>query len=327
MDFVEPWQAFIWANFLDDNFKLSFGKLRSEFMYQNKIWKTEVDGIFFTGEEVVSARLEYTPKALPGLNVGFQLFAPDGTLAELGADLEESVKEIGFGAQYNTSAFNVVADLRLDGANDGLQIDHTGHPLRQYYNIDANDFGGYNLSPFKESYSAASGDGVYAFAGFTFKAVKGLTAMAQAGFFNIGDFNKYGYARIEEKFGYAITDKLGAELGLGQFFYGDDVIKDDYINAFYANFKPSVTYKLHNNFTPTLGATVAIAPDLVESSWAVEPKTVINLGGMRLELGYSYSSTYLVDSAKSQLVSTYFGYTSDKLENSHQVFLNVMMTF
>ncbi|MDR0710213.1 MAG: hypothetical protein LBF77_09125 [Spirochaetaceae bacterium] len=291
---IFPRYAFIYGNFGPT--RLSVGKLYDELLPVpgSRIWKSTGPGDShrFTDDEAYSIRFEVKP--IEGLNVGVQWFFPafDGYLEGFRADgrndlsgyytkgLDESNawREIGIGAQYSNSVFDIQAGVRFDSEVDRFNKFDTGPQgkgsyLDKYYGqasimakgvpaitFMASDIGdGARLPRYKHldkivkfDYSQAPnvtaeylpyGDGHYAFFGFNYKGRKNMTANAHGGVYNLGAFNEFGYGRFSESVKF---DKLWKDLGAGitlqQEFYGADVFKDEVINSPFFVFGPQISY-------------------------------------------------------------------------------------
>jgi hypothetical protein len=281
--------ASIYANYLDNKLKVSVGKLYDEvYQLREKVWKTEGEsgGMRFTDEKNFSSRIEFKP--IPGLNVGAQIFfvSPStGGKAEIG----EFMQEIGIGGMYTSDLFNAQAGLRLDGAADGLDRTSEYKSYLWYY------YGG-GANPIKYKHGDQQDDydgGTYAFAGFNLKAVKDLTTIAQAGFYNVGDWDKYGYAKMDENIRYTILSKINIGVKFLQEFYGNDVMDSGYVNSPFFQFKPGVSYKINDTFTGMLEGNIGVCKDVLDSYWYIKPIVNITLGGygsFRAQVFYEYLS-------------------------------------
>jgi hypothetical protein len=97
-----------------------------------------------------------------------------------------------------------------------------------------------------------------------------LDIIAQAGFYNIGAWEKFGYARMNELVRYNNLGVKGLGLGLimSQEFLGDDVLTDDVINTPFLTFAPELSYTLVDvpgfQLKGTLTGTYGIAVDVLD---------------------------------------------------------------
>jgi hypothetical protein len=331
--------AFVWRGFFDNKFKVTIGKLYGEdYQSQDRIWKAEGTSNggwqFSDSNGYLAARLEFKP--IDGLNVGAQWnFLPfsnslrDNQLP----DLPESLKEVGLAAEYKHQLFNVIGGVRFDG-NDGINKFDAYTYLKDYYGewgyvgspslqnthiIDPTgslvhdrlsphwkysdevfgstyETGGFSTANYDKPFDGSA----RAIFGFNFKAVKNLTAKMQASFWNLGDFERFGTASIDETFGYAITSQLNASINFYQEFYGSDAFPDNMINSPYFRFEPNVSYQLTRNINTSFLFTYGICKDVVESDWRLKPSLIFTLGGfgaMRAELYYELNAITYTDKA------------------------------
>jgi hypothetical protein len=175
------------------------------------------------------------------------------------------------------------------------------------------------------------------FFGFNFKGVKNLSAFAQAAFFNLGDFDRFGAGEIDETFRYQITPKFNAGLVMVQQFYGNDVFEDTIVNSPYFEFKPEVTYNLIPNINVYLRGTVGVCEDVLENLWAIRPGLTFVAGGFgsfRVETFYELTSTTWTEKAAANMLPT-VGWgvvqgappTAGKPDYKHLIGLSVMWMF
>jgi hypothetical protein len=272
--------ALIYKNFFDNKLKVSLGLLYDELYLPvwERVWKTEGPGWMFrfTDEKALSARLEFKP--IDGLNVGAQFF-----LVNNNAELVESLKEIGLGAQYTSDLFNVQAGVRFDGAADGLRKEQVGVWLWHYYGQKTfDDVGPTHPLTYQPGWKHPIGsnfsEGTFAFLGFNFKGVQNLTAIAHGALHNLGDFDKYGWGSFSELIKYQITQELGAGVIFWQDFYGNDVLIDSLTNSPFFRFTPTVSYQFGGRVTATLEGTYGICPDVTDYYAEINPKINIALG-------------------------------------------------
>jgi hypothetical protein len=267
---IIPRYAFVYANL--GPAKLSIGKLYDELLSVpgSKVWKTPGPGEShrFTDEDSYSIRLEVKP--IEGLNVGAQFFFPNEDFridngGAIGAEDLEAWKEVGLGASYTSSLFDIQAGVRFDSNVDRFSRLDTGPQglgtyLDLYYGstqiltpqvpaiaayslVELVD--GLFVAPFKHmdkiikfNFNAADptlstaeylpyDGGTYAFFGFDLKVVENLTALGQGALYNLGAFDEFGYGRFSEFVKYSnIIPRLGAGIIMQQEFYGSDVFKD-----------------------------------------------------------------------------------------------------
>jgi hypothetical protein len=291
--------------------------------------------------------------------------------------LEDSIKEIGLGLDYKNDLFSLTAGVKFDGADGMNKYDFYGYLDDYYGGYgyiggtsqgDPNfevtlpaEYGGGKMSmPYQdgmatrfkhrdEVYGEVTGnfteanadkpfDGSHmAFLGFNFKGVKNLSAVAQAAFFNLGDFGRFGSAEIDETLKYQITPKFNAGLVLVQQFYGKDAFADDIVNSPYFEFKPEVTYNLISNVDVYLRGTVGFCEDVLENLWAIRPGLTWAAGGFgsfRVEAFYELTSTTWTEKAAGNMLPT-VGWgvvqgappTAGKPDYKHIVGLSAMWIF
>jgi hypothetical protein len=348
--------AFVYGKFLDGKIKASIGKLTDDIyvMPETRLWKTEGpwDMFNFTEDakdtEPMSMRLEVKP--IPQLNIGAQYFfvLPDGTgtwdkyWSKSFSD-SDVWKEIGLAAEWKSDLFNAVAGIRFDSAGDPLNKYEGYTYLRGYYG-DSDYLGSQaarSAGPrFKYADevigtmtfpNAANGDYTPAFdpdpgfdgaarffAGFNVKAVKNMDIIGQVGFYNIAEWEKFGYARMNELVRYNNLGVKGLSLGLimSQEFYGGDVFYTGesvfntttyqwdaikMINAPFITFAPELGYKFYDvpgfSLGTTLTGTFGICPDVVDTYVKVKPAINMMLGAFLVDLYYEVEYTEYTDKA------------------------------
>jgi hypothetical protein len=362
----------VWRSFFDNKFKITLGKLYGEdYQTRDRIWKAEGASQggwqFSDSNGYLATRLEFKP--IEGLNVGAQWnFLPIGqSLRTSGLpDLAESIKEVGLAAEYKHALFNVLGGVRFDGG-DGMNKYDTYTYLKDYYG-EWGYVGGniqnqhllamipgavydtlaphwkhgdevFGAGPFDKGFSAANADKPFdgstrAIFGFNFKGVKNLTAKMQASVWNLGDFERFGTASIDETIGYAIMPKLNTSVNFYQDFYGGDAFPDALVNSPYFRFEPVVSYQLTNNIGSSLLFTYGIAKDVVESDWRVKPSLTFILGGfgaLHAELYYELNAITYTDKAvagaKSLFIAKMMQVEGGKAIYKHNIGLSVMWMF
>jgi hypothetical protein len=332
--------AFFYAKFLQDKVKVSLGKLTNEIyiMQETRLWKTDGpwDTFAFTedakDDEHMSLRLEVKP--LPQLTVGAQYFfaLPDGVglwdkywdndFAESGV-----WKEVGLAAEWKSDLFNAVLGLRFDSLGDTLTKWETGTYLRGYYgdseylNTDAAPTAGprykyadeamrqmtfpdapTDYTPVFTADPAFDGS-TRMFFGFNVKAVKNMDIIGQAGFFNVGAWDKFGYARMNElvRYNNLGIKNLGLGLIMSQEFYGNDVFPDDMMNVPFITFAPEISYAPVDVpgflMKGTLTATFGVCPDVLENYVKVKPAITVGIGAFFVDLFYEMEHTSYTDKA------------------------------
>jgi hypothetical protein len=303
--------------------------------------------------ESMSMRLEVKP--IPQLSVGAQYFfvLPDGTgtwdkyWSKSFSD-SDVWKEIGFAAEWKSDLFNAVAGIRFDSAGDPLNKYEGYTYLRGYYG-DSDYLGSQaariagprfkhadevigkmnvslvpggdptNPADYVTTFDSDPGfDGAARFfAGFNVKAVKNMDIIGQAGFYNIAEWEKFGYARMNELVRYNNLGVKGLSLGLimSQEFYGGDVFYTGdttydplyqsgdikMINAPFITFAPELGYKLYDvpgfSLGTTLIGTFGICPDVVDTYVKVKPAINMMLGAFLVDLYYEVEYTEYTDKA------------------------------
>jgi hypothetical protein len=146
--------------------------------------------------------------------------------------------------------------------------------------------------------------------GFNFKGVKNLTAKMQTSFWNVGAWDKFGSASIDETVAYSFTPKFNAGINFYQDFYGSDVFADEMVNAPYFRFEPYASYKIHDNISADLLFTYGIAKEVVESDWRIRPGLTFTVGGfgaLRVGLYYELNAVTWTDKAVSSAANVEVG--------------------
>ncbi|MDR0583564.1 MAG: hypothetical protein LBG57_04355 [Treponema sp.] len=314
-----PRFAFVYANLFKDTVKLSIGKLYSQIMSvpDSRVWETEWYGptFSFAGEDKFSIRAEYKP--IPELNVGAQLFfvddpqetvtiAPGVSMPVIkGLDKTGAWKEIGIGAQWISSTFNAEAGFRLDSQVDGIENLLGNLYLSEYYGYQLGS-GAQGMDKSKHTADADSDAGSFMFFGFSYKAIKNLTAWAQAGFYNLGDFDKFGYGKLGEYVKYNnLVGKLGVGITMEQQFYGSDVFEtEDTMGSFgpvagmknspFLTFAPEVSYGplTKQTITPSLTGTFGFCPDVLDGYFKIKPNFNFQFGFGLAQLDVFYEFEY-----------------------------------
>ncbi|MHB9293717.1 hypothetical protein Holit_02847 [Hollandina sp. SP2] len=279
-------QAYVWADFLNDVINVKAG------IIDDSAWNTGGDEDFHysTGRGL---RLEVKP--IEGLNVGLFLNSQDGDListaasnGKSGADAKSALEasifakeflmETSFGAKYESDLFDFAAGLRIDSKADGLTTDKfydksTASP--NFSSVPPAD----PPDPPVDPENKDAGKGLGAYAGFAVKAVPNLTAIVEARFNNLGDYNKYGWIWINETLGYAVTEQFEAGLVMHQRLFGKDALLINNESAApYLTFKPYVSYALNDLWTVGLDVPVGLWTDVVDYDIGVKPKVGYKVG-------------------------------------------------
>jgi hypothetical protein len=361
--------VFVYGKFVQDRLKVSLGKLTDDIyaIPETRVFKTEGpwDMFNFTEDakdnEHMSMRIEFKP--IPQLNLGVQYFFVNPEGDDLWGDYwqtdfaeSEVWKEIGLAAEWKSDLFNAVAGIRFDSKGDPLNKYefYIPSPLRGYYgNSDylgtqqvAAFFGPrfkhaaevidqpqYNSDYAVTGYTAAPGyDGASrAFFGFNIKAVKNMDIIAQAGFYNIGAWEKFGYARTNELVRYNNLGVKGLGLGLimSQEFFGSDVFTDDVINTPFLTFSPELSYALVDvpgfQLKGTLTGTYGVSVDVLDTYVKVKPNIGLLLGALILDLFYEVEYVNYTDKALDRSMGGPASPVND--ETRHIIGLAAMMIF
>jgi hypothetical protein len=109
--------AFAMGDFLDDQIRVSLGKLGDS---GDRPWEIGGDEIWADIEGISGVRFEFKPAAVKGLDVGFLL--PALTKPVDGGDY---FSELGFGARYDNDAIDIRVAARLDSDYDKNSYDGT----------------------------------------------------------------------------------------------------------------------------------------------------------------------------------------------------------
>jgi hypothetical protein len=336
-DPIDIGHAFVYATFLDEKIKVSFGKLYEQlFLWPGtQVWKTRLIGnnFNFSGEWETSLRMEFKP--VENLNVGFQLFFVDET-AKLAEDQKGFAKsdwwkEIGIGAQYEVpDLFAVQSGIRFDSKIDG-KSNRESSTVQSYvdeYYGSSNYVGmlspalasmlGFNVAKYKHMDEIYEEDpqegmialpfdgGAYAYVGFQLNMIKDLPIAGRAGFFNIGAFDHFGFSYMLETVTYKGIKDLDLTFTMTQQFHGNDVFIDELKNSPLLTFDPEVKYNLPiNNLSVTLGGSFGLCADVLEYQYSIKPKVAYALGfGLgSVELYYNFEHKDFVESAGVKDVS------------------------
>jgi hypothetical protein len=354
-DFGEPKirHAFAYMQDPGRKFKISIGKLYDGNEFKNNlfgevsIWKTEgSEGgqqFYFTDEDKLSARLELSP--ITGLTVGAQYFFVGD-----GANIKETEawKEVGIGATYQHEKFNAHLGARFDSKADPMdgELSYLTYLSSYYGNTGVPGVGAGNMAEAmmgpryqnrKYSYTLTDvsemsndagyaqgenfGDGHYAFFGFSWKGIENLTLRANGGFFNLGDFNNFGYGKLIQTVKYDnIFEKLGVGLTLTEEFYGKDAFGTfnpdpndvsygmftpyEIKNVPYIKIKPEVSYALVPAVFPgmsipllkvAVAAEYGICPGVLDTRIWVRPYAEFSLGLVSFIFMYDFEYEKFVD--------------------------------
>jgi len=120
--------SYAYGNFLDDQLKISAGKLG------DSPWKTGGPELNTSIDETyqnsfAGIRTEYKPAFAPGLNVGFVLSPPNYNLKKDDEGFASFISETVIGAAYANDLFAVRFSWRFDGADLDNYQDADGHSM------------------------------------------------------------------------------------------------------------------------------------------------------------------------------------------------------
>jgi hypothetical protein len=120
--------SYAFGNFLDDQLKISAGKLGdSPWKTGGPELNTSIDESY--GSSFAGVRAEYKPAFVPGLNIGFVLNPPNYNLANDKEGIANFMKETVFGAAYTHDLFALRFSWRLDGEDKDNYQDEDGHSM------------------------------------------------------------------------------------------------------------------------------------------------------------------------------------------------------
>jgi hypothetical protein len=333
---IDVGHAFVYVDLLDNKIRASMGKLYNQLIFWpgTEIWKTRLTGnnFSFSGEGNIALRMEFKP--IDGLNFGFQYFFVEPNGDKAGIADTESWKEFGLGAEYEApEKFSVQAGIRFDSNVDGKNwIESSTVPsyLDEYYGPMGYSSAALGSVPMfglfsnykyidelydwgADPYNNPAGikllsfdGGAYTFFGFTVNAIKDLPIGGRAGFFNIGAFDKWGFAYMLETISYNGIKDLSLNFSMVQQFYGKDEFKDGIVNAPLLTFDPEVTYKLPvNNLSATLTGSFGLCPDVLNYQYSIKPKLsyALGIGLGSVELYYNFEHKDFVDAVNIKDVS------------------------
>ncbi|MDR1247836.1 MAG: hypothetical protein LBK63_00900 [Treponema sp.] len=316
-----------YANFFDNKVKITAGKLNDWLwsLPDTHLWQTWYYGEmwYFTNRGPGAVRLEVKP--IDGLDFGFQFpfvnqeFSQgdfkngdaDDTEAYNAAMKEarkDAWREFGFAVQYSKDKINAVAGLQLDSKMDKMSRDDFRTYLDDYYGSAVTLLWDYAGGPkFKERPPVNYDDGLFAFAGTRLNVIDNFEIDFQMAFMGLGDFNKYGYSRINEHVSYSVPVVSGLSLSLNgeQQFYGKDVFKDEIINSPLLTFSGGVSYVLPfmKNVTAVLEGSRGFCKDVLDSQWEIIPKISIQINKIvpvaTVEIFYKANQTDYKDAIES----------------------------
>jgi hypothetical protein len=166
------------------------------------------------------------------------------------------------------------------------------------------------------------------FFGVNVKAVKNFDIQAQAGLYNLGAWDKFGYGRANElvKYNNLLDVKgLGVGLAMSQEFYGSDVFTDDMENSPFLTFAPEVTWKFFDQqivaITAGLSGAVGFSPDVLDSYTRIKPSVNLQLAMFIVDLYYEFEYTDYTDKVTGRYGSAITP------ETKHTIGLGCMLMF
>jgi hypothetical protein len=283
--------AYIYGNFLDEQIKVSAGRLSDSpwGMGGPEKWDTLDDEL----SQNIAIRTEIMPAFVPGLNVGFVLNGWNGgfsdTLSE--KDIPGLLQESVLGVAYNHDYFGVRFAYRLDSMTDKS-----------------------NTSSLPLPGSNEGEDLIY--------RVEERFLQTLLPGFQIWANGKYNYINCGEAFGLAYTNWLYIQYApapfTAQFRLGwdgavtDSGEKRDLIHArgsFYYNILSFLSAGASAYYAQDFG--LKTSPGSPFSAWNIEPKIKLTIGGSYLELAYRCGSEYTAPDVetKTQWVNLRLVYT------------------
>ncbi|MDR2601284.1 MAG: hypothetical protein LBC53_02360 [Spirochaetaceae bacterium] len=287
-------QAYLWGDFFGGAVRAVIGSI------DDSAWGAEGDeGFSFDSNSKGGLRLEV--KAIKGLNFGvfFNAVNDDPNAAyDLSEDnksksiddfvfASQFLKETAFGAKYEGDFFNASLGFRLDSNADQLSV------LQRHGRASKDvEFSGPLWADDDEYDAAAKGAGFYI--GAKLKAVPNFIAVVEARIANLGGYEDYGWAWINETVGCDIGG-LKLSLVMHQFLWSEKNIPaakhDDPEKAVPAEFtfKPGAFYALTGEFGVGLEAPVDLWGGVL-TQFRVKPKAVYALNAnASIEVWYEYT--------------------------------------
>jgi hypothetical protein len=348
---VDIGHAFVFANFLDNKIKVGVGKQYSQlFLWPGtEVWQTRLIGnnFFLADNKNISFRMEFKP--INGLNIGWEYFLVKSNGDKKGIKETQSWKEFGIGGQYELPGkFAIQAGLRFDSDVDGvswLESDTLQSYVDEYYGLTVPGIGIlptaaldtapalllipgnnkfkhidelYDFSNPSDPKTLSFDGGGYTYFGFQVNAIEDWSITGRGGFFNIGAFDKFGYAFMLELIQYDGIKNLPLIFTMTQSFHGKDVYKEGIVNSPLFTFEPEVWYNFPNtHLSAALAGTVGFCKDVLEYQFSIQPKLAyyFGIGTARVDLFYKFEHKDFVDAVAINDVSY------------HKIGLNVLWTF
>lgn len=266
--------AYVWANYLNNFVTIKAGNV------DDGSWKTEGD----TGFEASSGTgAQFSVIPLAGLNVGVKA---NVFTAQNGSALttQQFLNELAFGTNYKSDLFNFQAGYKLDSnADDNKATSTTTYSLTPVSGSTTDYTVKTSTATVYDDTNAKKHD--YLYFGVNYKGVKGLTAIGEAQFNNLGKYSDIGTATIDETFAYAVTDPITVNLLAYQKLSSVTGAKPLF------NFKPGVDYKLDAMTTLNGRVFYEINSGNVKdvSTLYVQPGATFTIGKAALQSFYRYT--------------------------------------
>ncbi|MDR2069992.1 MAG: hypothetical protein LBP81_01040 [Treponema sp.] len=261
--------AFAYGNFLDDQLKISGGRLG------DSPWGTGGPEMWVELDTVLGIRTEIKPAFMPGLNIGFVLnqwnYAADtsviATERTLGSLLQESVVGASYDHEYFGLRFAYRLDSKEDYQNTISNIEEANEGEDLIYRVEERALK--NLLPDFQIWANGHYTGINCGPAFNMKGNNWL-------------YIQYAPALFTSQF------RLGYEVG------GNDTTgKRQVLNAkgsFYYNFLSFLSAGASICYAQDYG--VKTSPGSPFYEWNVEPKVKVTFGGAYVEFVYHYGSMY-----------------------------------
>lgn len=272
--------AYVWANYLDNLVTLKAGNI------DDAVWKTEGD-VGFEASSGTGVQVLVMP--VKGLNVGVKanVFTADNGAA---LTTQQFLNELAFGTCYKSDLFNFQGAYKLDSdADDNKATATTTYTMTPVAGSTTTYTATSKTTTTYDDTNAKKHDKLYF--GVNYKGVKGLTAIGEAQFENLGGYSDIGKATFDETLAYAVTDPITVNLLAYQILSNVTDAKPSF------NFKPGVDYKLNSIATLNGRVFYEINTSNVKdiNKFYVQPGVTLTVGKAAFATFYRYTIADLND--------------------------------
>jgi hypothetical protein len=236
-------QAYVWYTFFD-LVNVKAGKI------DDAVWNT-MGAEDWNLSNGAGARVEVTPSAIEGLNLGVFINYYGAGAAATPSDY---YFQPTIGVSYSSDRFDAAVAFRIDSDNDVYAAtppvpgkDDDGVP----YITDPDDIGQEHQAIF----------------GFSLKLIPKLKLIAEGNFFNLGGWSDYGLAWLNETVEYQISDPLAVGAVFTEKFWGQSAPS----GKAYLKVKPYVSYQVNEPISVGLEVPIAYQKDGIDYSIGAKP--------------------------------------------------------